>query len=277
MALIAFTIIRNNFKFDYLLRESVGSVLPVVDRHIIVECFSEDDTYAEVLKMRHEDPKIMVLRHPWREHFTILQRAANFATSHIQPGDWFFQIQADEVMHENSLPILEALPRLLQDRGAVAACFRYWHFLANYNLEFDFMYRRKLVFAQQQSYLGWDSDACQLFLADRDLIANVDDIEIFHYGKVHEAKKALEKEQAFQAMYEGAGLGFPDPKLKQMQEAIGGVDYFYLCQAAIEAGEVREFTGTHPAIMRARIEKAKQEGWEQWERTMPEQDGPSSS
>jgi hypothetical protein len=263
MALVGFTIIRNNFKYDYLLRESVGSVLPVVDRHIIVECFSDDDTYAEVLEMRRENPKIMVLRHPWGKHFTILQQVANFAISHIPPGDWFFQIQADEVMHEDSLPILEALPRLLQDSGAIGARFHYWHFLANYEFEFDFMYRRKLVFAQQLSEfrVGWDSDACQLLLAGENLMG--------HYGKVHEAKKALEKERAFQAMYEGGGLGFPDPKLKQMQETIGEMDYLYLFQAAIEAGQAREFTGTHPAIMKARIDRAKQEGWEQWERTMP--------
>lgn len=270
MALVGFTIIRNNLKFGYLLEECVGSVLPVVDRHIIVECFSEDNTYAKVLEMKEENPKIMVLRHPWGKHFTILQQAANFAISHIAPGDWFFQIQADEVMHEDSLPILEALPRLLQDNDAVAARFYYWHFLANYSLEFDFMYRRKLVFAQQlrDFHVRWDSDACQLLLAGKNLIAEPD-IQVFHYGKVHEAKRALEKERAFQDMYKDAGLGFPDPKLKQMQEAIGEMDYLYLFQAAIEAGQAREFTGTHPAIMKARIEKAKQEGWEQWERTMP--------
>jgi len=159
---------------------------------------------------------------------------------------------------------------LLQDAGAVAARFHYWHFIGNYNLEFDFMYRRKLVFAQQLSnfHLRWDSDACQLLLAGENLITDTD-IQVFHYGKVHEAKKALEKEHAFQAMYKDAGLGFPDPKLVEMQEAIGEMDYLYLFQTAIEAGQAREFTGTHPAIMKPRIEKAKQEGWEQWERMMP--------
>jgi len=266
MALVGFTIIRNNFKFDYLLREAVGSVLPVVDRHIIVECFSEDDTYAEVCQMKQENPKIMVLRHPWGKHFTILQQVANFATSYVRPGDWFFQIQADEVMHEDSLPVLEALPRLLQDNGAVAARPHYWHFMGNYSTEFDFMYRHKLVFAQQGHGWTWDGDACQL-MNGQGRMADVG-IEVFHYGKVHEAKKALEKEQAFQSMYEEAGLGFPDPKLRQMQETIGEMDYLYLFEAAIEAGQAREFTGTHPAIMKERIEKAKQEGWEQWERQM---------
>lgn len=265
MSLIGFTIIRNNFKYDYLLREAVYSVLPVVDRHIIVECFSEDGTYAEVLKMRREEPKIMVLRHPWGEHFTVLQRVANYAISHVSPGDWFFQIQADEVVHEDSLPVLAALPRLLQDADAVAARPYYWHFMANYNLEFDFMYRRKTVFAQQGHGWVWDGDACQL-MGGTGGIADAD-VNVFHYGKVHEAKKALEKEQAFQNMYREAGLGFPDPKLAEMAEAIGGVDYFYLFEHAIEHGEAREFVGTHPKIMEGRIADAD---WQQLERSMPE-------
>lgn len=264
MSLIGFTIIRNNFKYDYLLRESVQSVLSVVDRHIIVECFSEDGTYAEVLKMKHENPKIMVLRHPWGEHFTVLQRIANFAISHIADGDWYFQIQADEVMHEDSLPILASLPRLLQDAGAVGAKPYYWHFMANYGLEFDFMYRRKLVFMQQGHGWVWDGDACQL-MNGRGGVADVD-INIFHYGKVHEATKALKKEQAFQDMYREAGLGFPDPKLEEMKRKIGKVDYFYLFQAAIEAGQVRKFTGAHPRIMHDKIAAAD---WQQQERIMP--------
>jgi len=264
MALIGFTIIRNNFKYDYLLQEAVYSVLPAVDRHIIVECFSDDGTYAEVLKMKREESKIMVLRHPWGEHFTVLQRVANFAISHVSPGDWYFQIQADEVMHEDSLPILASLPRLLQDADAVGARPYYWHFMANYSLEFDFMYRRKLVFMQQGHNWTWDGDACQLTNGVGG-IADVD-INIFHYGKVHEATKALEKEKAFQDMYREAGLGFPDPKLAEMEEAIGKVDYFYLFRAAIEAGQVREFAGTHPKIMHERIANAD---WQQYERAMP--------
>lgn len=265
MSLIGFTIIRNNFKYDYLLEEAVGSVLPVVDRHIIMECFSEDGTYAKVLKMQRKEPKIMVLRHPWGEHFTVLQRVANFAISHIAPGDWYFQIQADEVMHEDSLPILASLPRLLQDSGAVAARPYYWHFMANYSLEFDFMYRRKLVFAQQGHGWTWDGDACQLMNGQGTTADTA--INIFHYGKVHEAKIALEKEIAFQDMYREAGLGFPDPRLKAMADAIGGVDYFYLFEHAINSGQVREFTGTHPEIMGERIAKSD---WQQFERVMKE-------
>lgn len=261
--LVGFTIIRDNFKMDYLLEEAVSSALPVVDRHIIVECFSTDDTWDLVKTMAREEPKITLLRHPWGEHFTILQRVADFAISHVPAGDWFFQLQADEVIHEGSYPLLMALPRVCQDVGAVVARPHYWHFMGNYDTEFDFMYRRKTVFAQQGHGWRWDGDACQLF-DGRGGAIDVD-VEIFHYGKVHEAATALRKEQTFQAMYREAGLGFPDPSLKLFERELGGVDYFYLFRNAIKEGQVREFTGSHPSIMADRIAKAKSEGWEQFE------------
>ena len=54
-----------------------------------------------------------------------------------------------------------------------------------------------------------------------------------------------------------------------MEKAIGGVDYHYLFQDAIEKGQVRQFTGTHPEVMAKRIAKAGEDGWEQFERIMP--------
>ena len=267
MALIGYTIIRNMFRYDYPLEECVFSALPVVDRHIICECYSDDETYAEVLRWKRDNPKILLLRHKWASHYTILQRLGNYILSNIEKGDWCFQLQADEVMHEDSWQMLQELPRRCQDQGAIGARFHYWHFMANYRTEFDFIYRRKRVFVQNGHRWIWDGDACNL-MNGRGKFLDVP-IEVFHYGKVHEAKKALLKEKDFQALYADAGLGFPDPKLEAMGEAIGGVDYHYLFEDAVQKGQVREFTGTHPKIMAARIAKAKEDGWEQFERVMP--------
>ena len=268
MALIGFTIIRNMFRYDYPLYESVFSVLPAVDRHIICECYSDDGTYAEVMRWARDNPKIHLLRHKWGKHYTVLQQVGNYILSNIGAGDWCFQLQADEVMHEDSWQMLQELPRRCQDQGVVGARFHYWHFMANYRTEFDFMYREKRVFVQQGHGWAWDGDACQLH-GGQGRFLDVP-VEVFHYGKVHEAKVALLKEKDFQAMYADAGLGFPDPKLAQMRDAIGGVDYHYLFEHAIREGEVREFAGTHPKIMAARIAKAEEDGWEQFERVMPE-------
>lgn len=263
MALVGYTIIRNMFRYDYPLEESVFSVLPAVDRHIICECYSDDGTYAEVLRWKRDNPKIHLLRHRWGKHYTILQQVGNYILSNIAQGDWCFQLQADEVMHEDSWQMLQELPRRCQDQSAVGARFHYTHFMANYQTEFDFMYRRKRIFVQQGHGWVWDGDACNLMNGSGKFVDAP--VEVFHYGKVHEAKVALLKEQDFQAMYADAGLGFPDPSLKLFEEKLAGVDYYYLFRHAMKEGQVREFTGAHPKIMSKRIEQAKHEGWEQFE------------
>lgn len=263
--MVGYTFIRNMFKYDYPLREAVFSLLPAVDKYLICECYSDDGTYAELLRWRREEPKIRLFRHKWGDHYTVQQTLANFLLDHVADGDWCFKLDADEAIHEESWELFRSLPDLLQDEGATGARFHYTHFMGNYQTEFDFMYRRARRFVQQGHGWRWDGDACQLADGQGEFVDV--DVEIFHYGKVHEARVGLRKEQDFQALY--TDIGFPDPRLAQMREAIDGVDYHYLFEGAIQRGEVRHFTGTHPKIMAQRIADAKEAGWEQFERVMP--------
>jgi len=260
------------FKYDYPLYEAVHSLLPVVDRYFICECYSNDGTYAEVMKWAGGEPKIVLKRHPWGDHYTIQQEIANCLLRLVGNGDWCFKLDADEVIHEDSWELFRALPGILQEQGKVGARFHYTHFVGNYDTEFDFMYRRVRRFMQHGHGWTWDGDACQLTttgLGNGEMDAQFADVdvEIYHYGKVHAPGVALHKEQDFQALY--TDIGFPDPRLAQMREAIGEMDYYYLFEEAIKRGEFREFTGTHPAIMAGRIAKFKKHGWEQRERKMP--------
>ena len=265
MALIGYSFIRNMFKYDYPLEEAVFSLLPAVDRYLLCECYSDDGTYAEVMRWARREPKICLFRHKWGDHYTIQGTLANYLLDHVAEGDWCFKLDADEVMHEGSWELFRSLPDLLQGKGAVGARFHYTHFMGNYQTEFDFIYRRVRRFVQQGHNWQWVGDACDLADGNGEFVDV--DVEIFHYGKVHETKVGLRKEQDFQAMY--TDIGFPDPKLKIMEEAIGGVDYHYLFERAVREGEVRHFTGTHPEIMAKRIAEAKEAGWEQFERMMP--------
>lgn len=272
MAIIGYTFISNMFKYDYPLYEAVHSLLPVVDRYFICECYSDDSTYAEIMKWAKEEPKILLKRHRWGDHYTIQQTLANCLLRLVDNGDWCFKLDADEVMHEDSWELFRALPEILQEQGRVGARFHYTHFVGNYDTEFDFMYRRVRRFVQQGHGWTWDGDACQLIapgLNNPGMDARFADVNvrIHHYGKVHAPDVALRKEQDFQALY--TDIGFPDPKLKVLQDELGEMDYYYLFEEAIKAGEFRKFTGTHPAIMADRIARFRKEGWEQRERRMP--------
>jgi len=88
---------------------------------------------------------------------------------------------------------------------------------------------------------------------------------VYHYGKVHPGDVGFRKELDFQSLYSDI-TGYPDAKLKVMQEKLGKdyCDYIYIFDKWIKEGKVRKFEGTHPAVMRDRIEKFKNNGWEQF-------------
>ncbi|MCX6112029.1 MAG: hypothetical protein NTY22_01915, partial [Proteobacteria bacterium] len=63
MKISGFTFVRNGIKFDYPFRESIMSVLPVVDEMIVNVPESEDDTLNAIKKIG--DPKIKILETKW--------------------------------------------------------------------------------------------------------------------------------------------------------------------------------------------------------------------
>jgi len=149
--------------------------------------------------------------------------------------------------------------------------------MANYETEFDFCYVKATRIARKGT--GWwlCGDAAELSGGDmRRLVdltpiggqildaKSLSDIRVFHYGKVKEGKIGWQKEWDFTHLY--TDIGFPDPKMMEMKEKFGEefCDYVYIFEGAIERGEVRHFTGTHPEVMKERISNFKSGGYEQF-------------
>lgn len=259
----AHLVIRNGNKYDYPWKEAILSILPAVEGMIVLEAYSEDDTLEDLEKLASQHKKIKIIRGDWspktpdeqRRPFLVLARLVNKCIAHIQTP-WHLQIQGDEAFHEEQL---EELKRLGTDLGTEydSVSFPYTHFVANFSTTFPFMYQRLIRMARTSSQWQSIGDACQLAYGKGNTYKS--DIMVYHYGKVHEPAVAMLKETDFQNMY--TDLGFPDPKLKEMGE---NVDYYYLFQDAFDKGLFSLFNGTHPKVMDQRIEKAKEEGWEQF-------------
>ena len=82
------------------------------------------------------DPKIKIVESVWdetlRKDGLIYAQQTNIALSHCT-GDWAFYIQADEVVHEDDLPIIQdAMRRHLGNPEVKGLLFRYLHFIADY-------------------------------------------------------------------------------------------------------------------------------------------------
>ncbi len=237
MKVSACTFIRNGQLLGYPFVESIRSVLPLVDEFVIAVGQGDDDT-LNILKSLNE-PKLRLIETVWNENMRAKgyvygqqKMLAQFACT----GEWIFYLEADEVLHENDLPIIQAsMQHYLHDDRVEALVFDYRHFYGNANtyLWSPGWYRRapRIIKASVRSYapdgLFW------LVLASnkhgRYPKAAHSGATMYHYGWVRsEAQMNLKASRV--------------EKYWSKQNA--AIDY-----REMDGRILREFTGTHPAVM----------------------------
>ena len=136
MKISGFTIGKNISKLYYPIKESITSILPIVDEFIVVlgDSDENDTTKEEILSIG--SPKIRIFDSEWDiEKFrdgTELAHQTDIAKNYCT-SDWLFYIQADEVVHEKYLPIIKnACENYLHDKEIEALLFKYVHFWGDY-------------------------------------------------------------------------------------------------------------------------------------------------
>jgi len=270
----AYTFIRNGDYYDYPWRESLLSVLPIIKQLVIVECFSDkDNTYEELLKFKEEHGKkvdIKIYQYPWATHFTELSKIGNYASTFLET-EWKYYIQSDEVLHENQYENIRTWLEMIQKHhmNISALTTKYTHFMCNYSTTFPFCYAEINRIHKRGSNWKLVGDACQLDGGNPKEILSTD-IMVYHYGKVHDGYSGFKKEIDFQMLFKD--IGFPDPKMQEMKEKFGEeyCDYLYLFENHIKEKNIKKFEGTHPIVMKERIAKFKDEGYEQFISRMKE-------
>src|SRR5712692_7845728 len=130
-----FTFIRNGNVLGYPFVPSIRSLLPLCDEVIVNVPRSTDGTRETVRAIG--DPKIRIIDSDWDEG----QRKNGMALSHHTKlaldecsGDWRVYIQADEVLHEESIPAMHAaMERELRDHPVQGLVVNYTHFYGSYS------------------------------------------------------------------------------------------------------------------------------------------------
>lgn len=110
-------VIKNGVVLGYPFIESILSLLPVCDEYVVVEGFSEDDTYAHLQRLAQRHPKIRLFREAWPQVSRGGSAIGEMQTRAFRRcrGRWCYLLQADEVMPcEN----LQELRRLCAPRKA---------------------------------------------------------------------------------------------------------------------------------------------------------------
>lgn len=202
MKISGFTIVRNAEKFYFPIKQSIESILPLVDEFIITLGDSDDETEKIINSIQSDKikiyPRVWDLSPDNKGH--VYSDETNFALSKCT-GDWCFYIQADEVVHEKDLPIIkQACQTYLNNDEVEGLLFNYYHFWGDYDhyLPYHGWYKHEIRIVKNTGHVKSIGDA-QSFRNDDNSKLKVKQIEahIYHYGWVRppELMKSKKKEQ----------------------------------------------------------------------------------
>lgn len=259
MRISGFTLVRNGVKFDYPFLESLRSILPLVDELVINVGIGDDDTLQVLQKFAVSEGqgKVLLFESNWhlddperKRGGKILSEQTNLALDRCT-GDWCVYLQADEVLHENDLPIIRKAMEAHQNQPWVEALlFHYVHFYGSFDIirRGRGAYRREVRVIRRQSGLVSIGDA-QSFRRKNGEKPNAVLIpaSIYHYGWVRPPEVMKEKTFFMDQLYHG------NKETNADGTPHTGDNYRYKRILGLH-----RFEGTHPKVM---IDRVRTKNW----------------
>lgn len=137
MKISGFTFVKNATKLYFPIKESIESILPVVDEFIVLyaEGDEDDNTLEEINKINSN--KIKLVNSVWDKerfpHNTIYAHETDKAKDQCT-GDWLFYLQSDEIVHERDLDRIKAACEYYHsDEEVEGLLFEFKHFWGDFN------------------------------------------------------------------------------------------------------------------------------------------------
>ena len=253
MKVTGFSFIRNAIKYQYPVRESILSLLPLVDEYIIAVGNSEDGT-RELISSIPSD-KIKIIDTVWDESLRtggiVLADETNKSFNAIGADtDWCFYLQGDECLHEKDYPAIRAaMEKYLDDKRVDGLLFKWLHFYGKY----DYIgtgrrwYRKEIRIIRNNKNITSYKDAQGFRFKDNSKLKVKEiDANIYHYGWVKPPNVSHKKGLAFKAMHDPSFTPTAEDEKKEF-------DYFR------NIDRLDLFKGTHPSVMQERV---KNVDWE---------------
>jgi len=246
MKVSGFSLARNAVQFGYPIVEAITSILPLCDEFVVNIGLSDDGTLELVKSI--QSPVLTIIEREWdmslREGGQLISVESNRALKHCT-GDWCFYIQADEVLHEQYIPVVRrAMESCFDDKDVEALQFQYRHFYGSYDYFQDNNRRWYLkecrVIRRSPGIVSWGDGMDFRHRDGTKLRSRRIAAEIYHYGWVRPPVTMVQKQDAFRKLY------FSDDKLagKDLPENM-----------YTDLGNLKAFMGTHPAVMKERVAK----------------------
>jgi len=246
---------KNANKLYYPMKQSIASILPIVDEFVVALGDSDEDDHAreEILSLNSNKIKIIdtqwdLVKYP---NGTENAHQTDIAREHCT-GDWLFYLQADEVIHEKYLPTIQKrCEELLDDKEVEGLLFAYKHFWGDYQ-HYHFShkwYKHEIRIVRNDPDIhSWES--AQSFRRIPNFngknyrqqdgtyklkVAKVD-AEVFHYGWVRPPHLMRKKMKALDTIHQG------NTEAEKRAQRNRNFDYGPLNQ-------LRKFQGSHPSVM----------------------------
>ena len=250
MKISGFTIARNAIRYGYPLEQSLRSLLPLVDELVVAVGKSEDRTLQLVKDLG--SPKIKVLETVWnmdrREGGHVLSEQTNLALARCT-GDWAVYLQADEVLHEDDLALIERSCVCHLRTPVEGLRFSYRHFYGSYQSVQDHWrkwYRSAIRAVKTGKGAVSVGDAYGFRIReqrrDRRLLSLGCGARVFHYGWSRPPQVMAAKQANLDRLYHD------DAWVAKQAAAAARVKAFY-----DDRGHLAYFRGSHPAVMASLI------------------------
>ncbi len=273
MKISGFTMGKNVGKLYYPVKESIMSVLPIVDEFIFAlgDCDEDDNTLAEIESIGSDKIKIIHTKWDIEKYPRGMEHAhqSNIAKDQCS-GDWLIYIQNDELIHERYHKGLRNLcQKYLDDKTVEGFLFDYKHFWGDYDhYHFSHQWYKKeiRIIRNDPEIYSWES--AQSFRR----IPNFEglnfrqqkgtyklkvvsaDADIYHYGWVRPPELMKAKNKALMTNHMGAKIA--NEKSKE-EFSYGPLD------------RLKIFKDSHPAVLKKWIEKFDWEDELQYDGPLP--------
>lgn len=257
MKISGFTFSKNAAKLFYPVKESIESILPIVDEFVIALGDSDADDKTEELIRSIQSDKIKIVHTKWDlakfPNGTEYAHQTDIAKEACS-GDWLFYLQSDEAVHEKYLPLIkENCEKYVHDQRVEGFLFQFKHFWGDYDhyiLSHGWYPKEIRIIRNDHDIHSWrdaqsfrrikNFDGLDYWEKENTRKLNVIELDayIYHYGHVRPPHIMQKKRKNHNTNYKG------EASTKEIfQNQSDDFDYGDL-------NKLKFFTETHPSAMK---------------------------
>jgi hypothetical protein len=250
MKITGFTFIKDALTYDYPIVEAIQSILPVCTHFVVAVGKSTDQTLALIQQIN--SPKIKIIETVWdetlRKNGEVLAKETDKALAAIDADtDWAFYIQGDEVVHEQyHTAIMQGMKNNLHRTDVDGLLFHYLHFYGSYDYvaTANHWYKNEVrIFKPNKNVYSY-KDAQGFRKANNQKLKVIQiDAYMYHYGWIKDPRAMQRKQENFNQYWHDENW------IEKHVEKVEEFNY------EKHITEMQLFSGAHPAIMQARIQR----------------------